>query len=363
MQKNKKMKKNNDTLSPKLWKATKIALIILFISAVGLFLYFFQPDLFNFQAAEAPAPIISEEHVLEENICPDCVRRNLDGIMVLPEVANLRPFAVIIDNFQLARPQFGLAAASLVYEAPVEGGVTRYLAIFDPESAPAEIGPVRSARTYFLNWAKELGATFVHVGGSPDALEAAKKIAKSDLNEFYKGEYFWRSSKLVAPHNVLTSKEKLNTYRLDYKESGAEFKPWQFKEASTSSEEVIRSINLKYPNEYAVLWEYNKDNNLYERYLDNKAHLDASSEKITANNLIIHLASFKVIDDDLRLEMSSALSGQALLCQDGNCLLGKWQKDSPTSRTKYYYKSGEEFIFNAGKTWIEVIEDFKYLKY
>lgn len=357
------MRKDNETLSPKLWRITKVSLAILFISAVGLFLYFFQPDLFNFKIKEEQPPVITEEYTPEENICPSCVRRNLDGIMVLPEVANLRPFAVVIDNFQLARPQIGLASASLVYEAPVEGGVTRYLAIFDPESAPTEIGPVRSARTYFLNWAKELGATFVHVGGSPDALEAAKRIAKSDLNEFYKGEYFWRSSKLVAPHNVLTSKNKLNAYRLDYKESGAEFKPWQFKEAATSSEEIIHSINLKYPNEYAVLWEYNKDNNLYERYLDNKAHLDASSERITANNLIIHLASFKVIDDDLRLEMSSALSGQALLCQDGNCHLGKWQKDSQTNRAKYYYNSGDDFIFNAGKTWIEVIEDFKYLKY
>lgn len=357
------MQKNYSTIPPKLWQITKIALVILFLSAIGLLLYFFQPDLLNLKIEENQPSIIVPDNALEEDICPNCVRRGLDGVMVLPDVANLRPFAVVIDNFQLARPQVGLASASLVYEAPVEGGLTRYLAIFDPESVPMEIGPVRSARTYFLNWARELEATFVHVGGSPDALELAKKMGKEDLNEFYKGEYFWRNLKLVAPHNVLTSKDKLNAHRLENGNDKSNFEPWLFKEATTSGKGLINAINLKYPNEYAVLWEYNEGSNLYERHLDNKPHFDASSERIVANNLVVHLAAFRVIDDDLRLKMSTALSGQALLCQDGDCHLGKWQKDSQTKRAKYYYRSGEEFVFNAGKTWIEVIEDLKYLKY
>jgi hypothetical protein len=78
-----------------------------------------------------------------------------------------------------------------------------------------------------------------------------------------------------------------------------------------------------------------------------------------AKNIIVHLTSFLVTDDKLRLEMSGALSGKALLCQDGSCSMGSWKKNSTSLRAKYYYKNGDEFIFNAGTTWIEVIEDLQ----
>ncbi len=184
-----KTKNTDNNLSPKLLAITKISLVIIILSSLGLFIYLFQPDWFNFKInlnKEAKTETsVTEVATTTETICANCVRRYIDGVMVAPEFEKSQLYGVMIDNFSTARPQFGLSAASLVYEAPAEGGVTRYLAFFSPDSAPSEIGPVRSARAYFLNWAKELGATFVHVGGSPDALEAAKRIAKSDLNEFF----------------------------------------------------------------------------------------------------------------------------------------------------------------------------------
>lgn len=357
-------KENN--LSPKLLLVTKIALVVLLVSSFGLFLYIFQPRWFNLEkemVTENQTTTNQEIISSSSDFCVDCIRRSLDGVLVPKEEADLRPYGIMLDNFSNARPQSGISAASLVYEAPAEGGITRYLAFFDPRSNPLEIGPIRSARTYFLDWAKELGATYVHVGGSPESLELAKNLGKSDLNEFYNSSYFFRTKNRTAPHNVMTTISKLEEYRLAKNESGKNISPWQFKDLSTTTETIVKKISIKYSPGYNVYWEYNLENNNYERYLDNLRHNDSSGEGVTVNNLVVQIINFKVVDEKLRLELSSALSGQALLCQDGNCQMGTWRKNSQNSRAKYYYKSGEEFIFNAGPTWINFSENIQNVKY
>ena len=360
------MSKNSSDLSPKLLAATKLALVVLALSATGLFLYFFQPNWLkiNLNKPEiTPTAPVTEVNNKATTTCLGCVRRQLDGVMVDPKIEKLRPYAVMIDNFPSTRPQSGLSSASLVYEAPAEGGITRYLAIFAPDLAPSEIGPIRSARAYFLGWAKDLGATYIHVGGSPEALDLAKNLGSSNLDEFYNGSYFWRASDRSAPHNVFTSGDNLNKYRTDKNESGSELIPWQFKDSATSTMTTVSKINIKYAEGYNVYWQYKQDTNDYYRYLDNLPHVDTSGKNISAKNIIVHLTSFQVSDDKLRLEMSSALTGQALLCQDGNCQMGTWKKNSSIARAKYYYKNGDEFVFNAGTTWIEVTDNLQNIKY
>jgi hypothetical protein len=358
--------KNNNELSPKLMYATKLALVVLVLSVTGLFLYFFQPTWFKFDFSSKKddlVTVLQTENTTSTPVCDNCVRRLLDGEMVKPELEKLRPYAVMMDNFPAARPQSGLSRASIVYEAPAEGGITRYLAVFSPDKAPSEIGPVRSARSYFLAWAKELNATYVHVGGSPEALELAKKIGSSDLNEFFKGSYFWRSDIRLAPHNVLISGDNLNKYRSESNESGNNLTSWQFKDTATSTTQNSNQIKIKYPKDYDVTWHYQPSTNEYERSQSGVSSFDVDGSKIIAKNIVIHLTSFKVVDDKLRLEISTALSGAALLCQDGVCSQGNWKKNSTSGRAKYYYKTGEEFVFNTGTTWIEVIEDLSKLEY
>ena len=188
------------------------SLFVLLISVLGLYYFIFAPTwpVFNFLPAKELSPIISSQTstaALVANDCPDCQPRWLDGILVPVNEVNAFPVAVVIDNDVLARPQAGLARASLVYEAPVEGGMTRYLAIFPADIDLEVIGPVRSARPYFVVWAEELRALFVHCGGSPEALARLKADTVYDLNEFYNNAYFWReeSDNRSAPHNVLIS--------------------------------------------------------------------------------------------------------------------------------------------------------------
>lgn len=366
------MKKNKDLgsdsqnkLAPEWLAITKIAAIILVFSTFVLFLYLFQPEFLKVKTDKPVAEnkVLTEVLKTPEDICPGCKARLFDGVMDAPASEKSRPFAVMIDNYPAARPQFGLSSASLVYEIPVEGSVTRYLAYYLPETAPAKIGPIRSAREYFLDFAKESKATYVHCGGSPEALMSAKTLGNSDLNEFFKGPYFWREQSRPAPHNVLISGTNLNRYRLDYPEKAGDFEPWKFKPTALNFSVIVSRIDIKYRNEYAVNWQYDQTTNKYLRYLDQKIHSDESGTAIMTDNLIIHLSSFRVTDEKLRLKMADSSTGQALLCQDGNCLLGKYKKDGSSSREKYYLKDGSEFVFNAGITWIEVIGNWNDLQY
>jgi len=287
--------------------------------------------------------------------CDNCVRRSLDGRYVKPNMANSYPTAAIIDNHPQARPSFGLSQASLVYEVEVEGSITRYLAFFAETETIDKIGPIRSARPYFVDWAKELSAVFTHCGGSPETLVKIVKENLFDLNEFYQGAYFKRDEIIPAPHNIFISGEQLSNYLKNKNLNTGKFLPWIFKDDKPAELNLNSeiSIGFKSPN-FAVSWEYDIINNDYTRYLGNKVHQD-SEQDIKAKNIIIQHTNSQVIDDDLRLKIKTIGSDKATICLDGQCREGKWQKAGPSERTRYYYQNEEEVEFNAGLTWIEII--------
>lgn len=153
---------------------------VFLISGLGLYYLIFSPDwsVLSFLNSKKPVNENIEVPVVLDSSqpdCPDCLKRWLDGEMVAPDRAEAFPIAVMIDNDPAARPQFSLAQASLVYEAPVEGGMTRYMAIYPADTDILKVGPIRSARPYFVLIAAELGAIYLHVGGSPEALSDIKR--------------------------------------------------------------------------------------------------------------------------------------------------------------------------------------------
>ncbi len=297
--------------------------------------------------------------------CKDCVRRYIDGVFVKKGEENFYPMAVIIDNHIDARPPAGLSGASLVYEAEAEGSITRYLAVFASGENIERIGPVRSARPYFIDFAKELSALFVHCGGSPEALVKISKDNIFGLNEFYNGSYFWRDKSRPAPHNVFTSMELLNKYIKDKNYDSGKFFSWKFKdEKLPGNNELNReiTINFKYPD-FTVRWNYDIINNEYLRYLNGVIHKDEEGREIKAKNIIIQKVKTEVIDEELRLKMETAGQGDAIVCLDGVCRSAQWRKNNFSSRTRYYYEDNDEIIFNAGKIWIEIVRPELEIEY
>lgn len=287
-------------------------------------------------------------------------RRLIDGVPVPEEVPSSgRYFAAVIDNLAVARPQAGLAKASLVYEAPVEGGITRFMAIF-PEDAEVElVGPVRSARPYFLDWASEFDALFAHVGGSPEALEKVRSYDMRDLNEFSAGGYFWRDTSRHAPHNVYTSLVRLA--EADGKRFGDRAAPevagWRFKDDAPAEERPPEaSVTVAYGDpKVHVTWTYEPATNTYVRSQGGVVQEDADGTAVRAKNIVVQYTKVTVIDDVGRRKIVTVGEGDALIALDGALVHGTWRKDDRVSRTRFYDASGNQIRLNPGPTWIEVV--------
>ena len=306
----------------------------------------------------------------KEEIIPEIKKtpRYLDGVMVNEENDNSYLFAAMIENHFESRPQSGLEEALLVFEVPVEGGITRFLAFFDQSLDIKEIGPIRSARPYFLDWTKEFDALYLHVGGSKDALESIPKLGIEDLDQFYLYKYYWRDSERLAPHNVYTSTDLLQRALRDREltEKKGEYESWLFKDelelAYRGDDAKNITVNFSKPI-YNVTWKYNKEKNSYLRYYDNEPHQMKNGKILDSKNVVIMFTDIDVIDDYGRKFIKTVGTGKAMIYQDGK-MFGNvtWRKDKRKSRL-VFYNNDKEFEFNRGKTWIEVVENGTSINY
>ncbi|MFH1661867.1 MAG: DUF3048 domain-containing protein [Candidatus Falkowbacteria bacterium] len=340
----------------KLWITVScVCAIVSFVLGITAYwlLADFYPSIFKKpeNTPEILKPLINNS---DKEICKDCARRAIDGVYVKEEEENYYPVAVVIENHIDARPAFGIEKANFVIEAEAEGSITRFLAVFADGKDVTEIGPIRSARPYFVDWAHELSALFAHCGGSPEALVKIVKDNVFDINEFYNETYFWRDKMKDAPHNIYTSSGKMNEYLEKKGLEEGKFFSWKFKDEAEDVERGDDSnieIIFKAPD-YVAEWEYDKENNIYTRENGNK-------EKIKAKNVIIQYVKAEVIDDEWRLKMQHIGEGDAVACLDGKCKDGKWRKKTSSSRTRFYDLEENEFEFNAGTTWVEVVRPEK----
>ena len=275
-------------------------------------------------------------------------------------------YAVMVENHTAARPQSGLGEADVVYEALVEGGFTRFMAIFDSLQTVKAIGPVRSARDYYLWWAQEYNnPVYAHVGGSPKSLDLIAKQGIVDCDEFYHGDIFERVTWRYAPHNTYVSVSDLGLCRPTKPEAGlwTEIDPWKYTDGEMikTADNRVDNIEISYSQNanYDVEWQYNEEDGVYYRFNAGQPHLDKNSnQQITAKNVIVMEALSRVIDDIGRLEMNNIGSGPVLIYTQGTKQKGEWQKDSYSGRTRFVDKAGNDLFLSPGNTWIQVVPSY-----
>lgn len=288
--------------------------------------------------------------------------RMLDGVYMEKGETEKYQAVVMIDNKFESWPQSGLSYAGLVYEAPVEGGITRFMAVFSSNREIEKIGPVRSIRPYYIDWAGEFSALMAHVGGSPEALETiASDFALSKLNLDGNGEYFWRASDRYAPHNAYTSSEKLDLARDAKLDADAkpDFSPWKFKneaELKDRGEAVNVAIDFSKTDIYDVVWKYDKEKNIYIRQEGKAAKQTLEGSLVIAKNIAVLETEITVIDALSRRHIITIGEGNALIFQDGKKIEAMWEKKSREERLRFFDKSGKEIEFNRGTTWVEVVD-------
>ncbi|ACL70003.1 hypothetical protein Hore_12530 [Halothermothrix orenii H 168] len=304
------------------------------------------------------------------------IEENNDDIAVYPEYFSpftgepiLKPslertIMTCIDNSAAARPQAGLDEALIVYEMLVEGGVTRFLALYW-QDIPDQIGPIRSVRPYMIKIASEYNALLLHAGASPRGFALLEKSHVDHLDQIFKGSYYWRTSDREAPHNLYTGGFKIKDYLKNL--TGQEYdERFKFNKVSFVSSGDIRAgkIYIYFWGGYKVLYKYNSRENLYYRYINdfNTPHRNEDDKHLTARNIIIQYVPTSVIDDVGRLEMDLTGAGDALIFKNGIVIEGLW-KNLNGSRTDFYNNNGEQVSFNPGQTWIIIVPETTYVDY
>jgi hypothetical protein len=272
----------------------------------------------------------------------------------------LRVLGVVVENQEDARPQTGLDRASVVYEALAEGGITRFLALYAGE-VPEMVGPVRSARHYYVNWAHEHNAPLLHIGASPQGYDALAATKTASLDGIRGDPGFWRSPSRPPPHNLYTNladaKAILESRQIA---PAGSFGGLEFKQAAARRDgATVSHAKIKYGSwNYIAEWRYDPYWNDYVRWMDGAPHVDAGSgEQIRATNvLLLSMESWPIpYDREGRLEFAQVGSGQLVALMDGVAVEGTWTKATLDGITAYRDASGAALRLNAGPTWIQIV--------
>lgn len=297
---------------------------------------------------------------------PTPVPAPLTGRLVPPAVAAQHPIAVMIDDLRPARPQSGLSSASVVWHAPAEGGIPRYMAIFQ-DQIPAAVGPVRSARYYYIAWAAEWKAVYAHVGGSPQALQTLRQKGNGQLvynaDEFRWGNaYFWRIKGRYAPHNMYTDGEHLRKLAKRVKAADGAMQPaWQFGPDLWSARRPRGGrIQVAY-RANAIRYDYDWKSNTYLRSVTGeKRQIDAANgQRIAPKNVVIMLMKFGPLNDGShknRLEAQVVGKGVAYISTNGTTIKGTWRKKSLTTPTQFFDAKGRAVTLTVGQTFVQVVQ-------
>ena len=276
-----------------------------------------------------------------------------------------RPVGVMIDNVKAALPQAGLSSSYLVYEIIVEGGFTRLFALYKDVDTQM-IGPVRSLRHYFIDYALENDAVIAHYGWSPKAETDIKKLGVKNLNGLTNpGNMYYRNSEMTkAPHNAFTSMDNIRKQidKLNYdKKVSDTLLNYSVDEIDLSKEEdsiIANNVSIKYSNYQTTSYEYDVDKKVYKRYTNGKAQIDRNNnEQISAKNIIVYnVKNYPLADveDKDRQELENIGSGDGYFITDGYAIPITYEKSSRSSKTKYKYLNGEEIKVNDGITYIQI---------
>ncbi len=308
---------------------------------------------------KSPAPVASVpvvKKVALKPVQPTTVASNLSGLQVDPSLNNKPVTGVIIENSQSARPQSGLAQASVVYEAIAEGGITRFLALFQ-DTNPSDIGPIRSVRPYYLQWALGFDAPLAHVGGSPEALNDIKSWGAKDLDQFFNSAAYHRISSRDAPHNVYTAVDTLTQLSLSKGYTSSSFTPWTRKADMAAKQVAARTVDLTLSGPiYNVHYDYDVASNSYKRSEGGAPHLDANANAQISPKVVIGLVTPYGIQSDGKHSVYGTVgSGAAYVFQDGIVTVGSWHKADDKGSMTFTDDAGKPLALNAGQTWLTAV--------
>ena len=311
-------------------------------------------------------PAESEPESTERVAVDGMIRSYLTGEMVPVEQGDRRPLAVMISNDKAAMPHYDMNNAGVIYEAPVEGGINRYMAIIEDYDDLERIGSVRSCRTYYTYFAKEFEAVYAHFGQSVFALPYLENVDNINGIEGLGGRAFYRTSDKKAPHNAYTSGERVKKameemgYDSAYPESYEGHFLFADKPNLLEDERDATYVAPGYPIN-APWFEYRPDDGLYYRYQYGGPH-NGDKGQFAVKNIIFQYCGWDYYNLTEYLDINEHTSERGYFFTNGKCQNITWRKDGEFGVTHYYDEDGQEIELNPGKTWICIIQSDRYDK-
>ncbi len=296
---------------------------------------------------------------------PKIVKKEEKKLTIVDQDSNQRPLAIMYDNNVGYSAHAGLQESYLNYEIIVEGGLTRIMALFKDKDV-AIVGPVRSSRHYFLDYALESDAIYCHYGWSEFAKSDIKALGVNNINGLTNDKAYRRDTSISAPHNVFTSTSTLYDQAAatsyDTKTKDWKLLNYSVDEVNLNSTEntdtslVSNHVSLKYSNFQTTSYEYDSQNKYYLRYMDGNAHVDKETKnQLHYKNIIIMKVNNKTIDSYGRQDLDTVGTNEGYYITNGYAIPITWSKQSRTSKTKYYDAQGTEIKVNDGNTFIQII--------
>lgn len=292
------------------------------------------------------------------------VKSYLTGKDVPESIGRRRPIAVMLGNDVNGAPQSGIANAGVIYEAPVEGSITRLMAIIEDYDNIPRIGSVRSCRDYYLRYANEFNAIYAHYGQAVYALPYFEQHVIDNLNGLTLGNAYYRTTDRVAPHNAYTDAAHLQAgiqsqgYSQQYKDDYTGH--FQFAPEGTevtldegASANVVKLDNFTYNHPW---FEYNAETKEYSRFQYDAPQVDQNTnEQLTCSNIILQYSQYQPYDENGYLNVNTSSGGAGKYITRGKAIDITWSKDSEWGTTHYYDANGQEIQLNPGKTWVEIV--------
>lgn len=281
----------------------------------------------------------------------------LTGEKVADKAALTAPVtAIMIENSPAARPQSGLKDAEVVYEAIAEGGITRFLAIYQ-QAKPQLIGPVRSLRMYYIDWLAPYNASAAHIGGSQNALKEIRTSAYRDIDQFFNAGTYWRASDRYAPHNVYTSFERLDALNQAKGYTESVFKSFARVDGKANQQPTAGTVTIDFSSAaYNTTYVYDIATNRYLRSIGGAPHLDREAGQITPAVVVaLRVNMSLVMEDGYREQIDTTGSGSAVIFQNGTAQEATWRKDARTAPLILSDQDGKEIPLVRGQTWIAAV--------
>ncbi len=300
-------------------------------------------------------------------------RSFLTGEWVDEQVAKRTPLAIMINNIEDADPQSGIDRAEIMYEAYVESDITRLMMLLQDYDDMKKIGPVRSCREFYVYFAKEFQAIYIHFGFSPLAANLLADSRVQALDGMYGWCDFYRTTDRVAPHNAYTTTEgilgSIKSKGWDSELAEGAESPLTFNE--NDAEEIVFENGVPCTSfkpgfkRNKPEFIYNADDGLYYRNQYGRAHCDMESGvQLSFKNILVKFVTGTKYENGTPI-LNLDGKGPGYYITNGKLIPITWEKDAQFGPTKYYYENGDEVIFNQGKTFVNIItvDDAKDVKY